>query len=304
MVRSLSDYSLAEWQRLRPVLHALKTLRYRAIDASYMRHPPRVGDAAALARDLRGKKVLVTIAFEDPQTIAWQAPLLRSYVPQALHVIADNTPDDRAAAAIAAVAARNALPYLRLPANPWNLRRTSASRSHGIALNWIWRNLIRPGQPEAFGFLDDDMFPTARDDPFAPIASQDFYGVVRVAGPRWFLWAGYCMFKFDKVSHKALDFGQDWFNGLDTGGGNWNVLYRHVDRTKLREVGSVWVAYKPGLEIAEGPLQWCGTWLHEVGLMGRADLFVEKRGIVAQLLAPHLRAAPPSGSAASPDTAP
>jgi hypothetical protein len=302
MTRPLFDYDLADWRRLRPVLHLLKSWRYRAIDSFYMRRAPRAGDAPALARELRGKKILVSIAFGDPQAIAWQAQLLTRYVSKAFHVIVDNTPDDATAAAIAEVAARSACPYVRLPANPWNLGKGSASRSHGIALNWVWHNLLRPGEPEAFGFLDDDLFPTAPDDPFEPLASQDFYGVVRNAGPRWFLWAGYCMFKFERVRAKALDFGQDWFNALDTGGGNWDVLYRHADRGRLREVESVFVAYKPGIEIAEGPLQWCGTWIHEVGYMGRPEFVGEKREALGKLLAPHLM--PPGEPAAPPVNCP
>ena len=110
--------------------------------------------------------------------------------------------------------------------NPWH----SFSRSHGIALNWVWHNILRPGSPRAFGFIDDDLFPTAPDDPFAPLDTQDFFGLVRQEGQKWFLWAGYCTFRFDAVKDKPLDFGQDWFIGLDTGGANWSVLYQHVDR--------------------------------------------------------------------------
>ncbi len=31
------------------------------------------------------------------------------------------------------------------------------------------------------------------------------------------LWAGYCFFDFAKVARLPLDFGLDWFAGLDTG---------------------------------------------------------------------------------------
>ena len=121
--------------------------------------------------------------------------------------------------------------YLRLPPNPWT--RRNDSRSHGIALNWVWRNVIKPGAPHAFGFIDDDMFPVAPVDPFAPLATHAFYGDTRTAGPRWFLWAGYCFFRYDAVADKRLDFGLDWFVGLDTGGANWDVLYRDVDPKSL-----------------------------------------------------------------------
>ncbi len=67
------------------------------------------------------------------------------------------------------------------------------------------------------------------------------------------------MFKFDKVRHKPLDFGPDWFVTLDTGGGNWYVLYRHVDRATLREPRSWDVPFRPGLDIKDGPIQWLGA---------------------------------------------
>ena len=283
-MKPLNEYTAADWCRLRPLSHFLKTARYQRVDRRHRRQPARVGDLAALQRAVRGRKILVTVAFADPQVIDWQTRLVRYHVPHALYVIADNSPDDASATAIAAIAAQLGAPYLRLPANPWPL----GSRSHGIALNWLWQNLILPGEPEAFGFLDDDLFPTAPDDPFAALTTQDFYGVVRPAGDRWFLWAGFCFFRFDHVRQKNLDFGQDWFNGLDTGGGNWRTLYRFVKRDSIREAATEFVPFKPGIAVADGPFQWCGSWLHEVGMMGREDLAKEKRQVIATRLAKHL----------------
>ena len=279
-MKAYVDYTFADWRRLRPITHLLKTLRYRMVDHFYMRRPPRTGDVAALRRAICGRQLLVTIAFADPEAIEWQARLLRRNVPHALYMIVDNSPEDGPAAAIAAFAERENILYLRLPENPWK----PASRSHGIALNWVWRNIIRPGEPELFGFLDDDLFPTAPDDPFRALSTQDFYGVVRDTGSRWFLWAGFCFYRFDQVKHRPLDFGQDWFNGLDTGGGNWRVLYRCFERAALQEAETVFVPFKPGVEVSDGPLQWCGSWLHEVGLMGKEELAGEKRQVVAGML--------------------
>ena len=164
MAKPFSAYTLADWRRLRPITQNLKTLRYRMVTQGHMRKPARRGAAAAVAQAVRGRRVLVTIAFRDPQAIAWQLPLVRHYLPGALHVIADNSPDARSAQAIEALAAECGAPYVWLPRNPWG-----GSRSHGLALNWAWTNLVKPGAPEAFGFLDHDMFPTAPDDPFAPL---------------------------------------------------------------------------------------------------------------------------------------
>jgi hypothetical protein len=294
MPKSLNEFSAADWGRLRPLTQAVKTLRYGLIDRTYRRRPAAAGDAAAVARSIRGRQALLTVAFGDPELVAWQSRLLRHYVPNVRHVIIDNSVADETAREICRVAGDADAAYLRAPANPWSgkaANRCHGSRSHGIVLNWAWHNVVRVGEPRAFGFIDHDIFPTGVDDPFAPLAVQDIYGIVRTVGARWFLWAGFCMFRFPAVKDKALDFGQDWFIGLDTGGGNWGALYRHIDRRGLRELPTHFLPFKPGIAVAEGPLQWCGTWLHEVGLMGDPHLFAEKRAAVAALLAPHLEAA-------------
>ena len=184
MPKRLAEYTLSDWRNLRPLTQKYKTLRYRLVNSIHMRRPARKGDAGALAASIRGKKVLVTVAFSDPQLIEWQAQLMRTYVSQPVYLIADNSPDD-AAEAIEAIAERHGVAYIRLPANPWALFNPLScygGRSHGISMNWLWRNIILPGEPEAFGFLDQDLFPTAPDDPFSALSTQDFYGLVRTAG--------------------------------------------------------------------------------------------------------------------------
>lgn len=288
MPRPITEYTLTDWKRLRPLTYALKSWRYRWINRIYMGRRARVGDAATIARAIADRDVLVSVAFNDPEAISWQALLVRHYVPRAFYMVVDNSSDEAAATEIAVVAKRSRLPYLRLPSNPW---RHPSSRSHGIALNWVWHNVLRSGSPRAFGFIDDDLFPTAPDDPFAPLNAQAVFGLVRQSGRRWFLWAGYCMFLFDAVQNKPLDFGQDWFVGLDTGGANWDVLYRHIERTKLKEITATFQSYKSGIAFHDGPIQWCGTWLHEIGSMGAQELAADKRNVVADILAPHLMAA-------------
>lgn len=288
----IRDYGAADWLRLRPLMHRLKTRRYRAQDAVFRSLPARAGNVELTGAKLEGRKVLASIAFTDPQTIAWQAPLVRHYVPEIVYIVADNTPDDRQALAIEEVCTRLDVPYLRLPDNPTR----SASRSHGLALNWVWHNLLRPHKPLMFGFIDDDLFPTAPNDPFYALSDQDFFGVIRPgvdtsiikANSRWFLWAGFSMFRFAAVRDKPIDFSQDWFLGLDTGGANWNVLYRHVRRESIQEQATSFVPFKEGLEVADAPFQWCGPWLHEVGLMGKPEYAKQKRAALADLLAPHL----------------
>src|SRR5262249_35212314 len=286
IVRGLPDYDFADWRRLRPLIHGLKTAQYRLATRRYVSRVAQAGDLPALVGSITGKRILVTIAFGDAEVVDWQIRLVRHNVPSASHVIADNSRDDDAAARIATICTRLDALYVRLPTNPWR----QPSRSHGIALNWVWCNLIRPGAPEAFGFLDHDLFPTGRDDPFEPLSSQDCFGVVRAIGPRWFLWAGFCIFRFDRVRSVALDFGQDWFYGLDTGGGNWRVLYQHIARAALKEPHCTFEPYKAGIPVTDGAFQGVGSWLHEVGQMVRPELRAERREVVRNILAPHLAA--------------
>lgn len=284
MPKSLSEFTSDDWKRLRPLTQSIKTLRSRLTNARYVRRPARAGDVSATASQMAGRRVLVTIGFRDPRVIEWQLKLLRRYVPHDVHLIADNTPEDALAERIRAVAVQEGALYVRLPVNT-----ARESRSHGLALNWVWRNVLRPGAPAAFGFLDHDLFPLAPDDPFAVLDRQSFYGWVRTAPPRWFLWAGFCFFRFDAVKDKPLDFGQDWFIGLDTGGGNWNSLYRHADLARFETAEMRHAPYREGVALHDAPFQWIGDWLHEVGVWGRDDLKSDKRRVLNETIAPHLR---------------
>jgi len=286
VTKPLLEYNLADWRRLRPVTQAYKTLRYALIDKSYRRRAARAGDIAGLVQTIRGRKVLATIAYADAEAIDWQTRLLCHYLPGVVHIVADNSRDETSAAEIAEVVRGRKVPYVRLPVNPWH----QSSRSHGAALNWVWHNIIRPGKPEAFGFLDDDIFPTGADDPFQALGSQDFYGNIRVQGTRWQLWAGYCVFRFERVAGKELNFGQDWFKELDTGGANWRALYSRVDRATIRGAELERSSYSTGAA-GSVSLQWLGSWLHETGSEGTDENLKDKRRIVAGLLKPHLAAA-------------
>jgi hypothetical protein len=284
--KPISEYELRNLLCLQPLVHRLKQARYDAITARYVKRPVRRGDPASIVPLLQGRRVVATVAYEDPEAIEWQSRLIRRFVPGPVYVVGDNSHDDDAALAIEAVARREGRAYLRLPLNPW--RGPSASRSHGLAMNWLWRNLIRPAEPLAFGFIDDDLFPTGPDDPFAPLARQPAFGSVRYAGRRWFLWAGFCFFDFAAVRRHRLDFGQDWFAGLDTGGGNWRSLYRYLDLAGLEFRIPKNEPILPDLPADQCSIARVGPWLHECGTQDRPDLSPRKRAAVREVIAPLL----------------
>ncbi len=288
MPKRLSEYTLSDYWHLRPLTQAIKTRRYRRTDAKYMQLRSVSGNETEVKRAIAARDLIVTVAFEDPEGLEMHLALVRRYVAHDVYVVVDNSRNAADRASNAEIAAKAGVLYIQLPDNPWTERNDS--RSHGIALNWMWHNVIRPGRPRAFGFVDDDMFAIAPVSPFAPLENQRFYGDLRWAGDRWFLWAGYCFYRFDSVCDEPLDFGLDWFVGLDTGGGNWEVLYRKTDPASLPDRPISTIPALPGRTVAQASFERRCEWLHEVGWGNDPAFRGEKRSALVHLLAPHLPA--------------
>ncbi len=287
MPRRLSEYKMADLLRLQPLVHAVKDYRYRRIDEAFVIKPARGGDADELAAAVTAKNVLLTVAFEDSEILQAHLRLCRKFVAHDLHIVGDNSRNPSVVEANRRVADAHGARHIWLPENPWTARN-AGSRSHGAAMNWLWRNILRRGRPKAFGFLDHDLFPTAPDAPFALLKNHAFHGDQRSAGSRWFLWAGYCFFDFEAVKSFELDFGLDWFAGLDTGGANFEILYKHAERAALPQREIVVVPALDGVEISRACFEWRGSWLHEVGWSTDPACRKAKREALYRLLKPLL----------------
>ena len=283
MPKNLLEYRFRDWMRLRPLAHALKSRRYRRIDRKFLAVQPEK-NINSLRHLIQNRQTIVVIAYNDHQLIQWQSQLVRRFIPQAAYVVVDNSSSASQAREVQQVCCRFNVPYERLVNNPWSGR--NASRSHALAMNWTWQHLLRPARPSQFGFIDHDLFPTAPTDPFKRLEDRLCWGDKRWAGERWFLWAGFCFFDFSRVMglKQDLDFGLDWFAGLDTGGANWDIVYRHIDHSAIPERKIQEVAVWPDVPLKSAYFEWRDDWIHEVGLAGRTDLKSEKRVELARLL--------------------
>ncbi len=224
MPRAIATYTAADWLRLRPVLQAHKTWLWNRLDRRFVAMQPE--DKAAVPRLLErisGQNLIVSIAWNAPWTIRWQLRFINRYLVNARFLVADNSTDPAARKAIAAACADAGADYIALPPNPYRTSR-HASRSHGLALNWVYNNVVRPAAPEAWGCFDHDLFPTAPFDPQKRLRGQLFYGDLEERENGSYLWPGYCLFARGVDDDVPLDFRQDWFIGLDTGGMNAGVL--------------------------------------------------------------------------------
>lgn len=211
----------------------LKLLRNKLVSYLYTRFRCHgFTSFRSLLEECPNRNFLCIVAFNLPWSINLMIRACRVHLPEWQIIIFDNSSNPQARLRIQNTCSSENVPYLSLPRNPeW-----SPNRSHAIALNWIYYNVIRPCHPENFGFLDHDCFPFTRNGILDHISNQAVYGFHRpssVSPGAWNLWAGYMFFNFRLISRYRLDFNHDQARNLDTGGRNWVKLYRYLNEVPL-----------------------------------------------------------------------
>jgi hypothetical protein len=216
-----------------PIIRRAKNWRNGLLDRRFRSRGHAEGKKLVdtlLSRDTNG--LCFTIAFNTPWVMEILIAAWRRYPTGLKLVVVDNSSDRRRRAQIELICQTHAVSYIGLPRNPeW-----SPNRSHGIAMNWVFYNLVRELRPGIFGFIDHDCFP------FIPFNIAKRMDGASVYGPKvpsqtlsgaWNLWAGFCFFRFSQIENVALDFKHRVELGLDTGGGNWPVLYRKLNAKSI-----------------------------------------------------------------------
>lgn len=193
----------------------------------------------------RTTNVCFTVAFNVPWVVETMIEAWSRYPTGLELVVVNNSSDRTKRAEIEAVCQRYGTPYLNLPLN---LERHPC-RSHGIAMNWVYYNVVRPLKPDVFGFIDHDCFPTKPYNLPDRLKDCDVFGLrfpsIKVADA-WNMWAGFCFYRFAAINTRPLDFKNRVELGLDTGGGNWKAIYRSMASNKV-----VAASYQPLGQSAE-----------------------------------------------------
>ena len=262
-LRALQYFSIGEWLQILPLQHAAKQWRNDAWLAVYRRR--RASGQAAFLRQVApfaDGNVALVIAFESPWVTDWQLTMARRHLTDAQVLVFDNSRSPARREEIERVCARHGAPYLALPRN----RTRHVNRSHGMAMSWVFSNIVRPLAPRRFAFLDHDLIPLLPISLSERLGRQPFFGYRGKSSWGWSLWAGYCLFDFAHVKTLPLNFLYDFSNGLDTGGRNWKPLYRRHDATSLRFAEDEWVELassdgtSPRVQVLDG------AWLHIGGI--------------------------------------
>ena len=185
---------------------------------------------------------IVTIAFNNPLIIDYQIQLLRKNITDKFtHIIADNSNDVKIRMTISNLCKSYNVDYVSIPFNNY-----FRNKSHGAAMHWVYKNVLKKRNNLYFGFIDHDIFPT---NPYSIIERMrnDIYGRVihsylpngynekiTEEYPYWSLWAGFYFLKARLLYNEDVygyNFNPKSFQKgsfLDTGGGLWDVLMSKI----------------------------------------------------------------------------
>ena len=242
-MRKIHQFGAAEWLRLVPVVQALRQVRNDLLLARYLKaRTPQLPGFVDAQRDVRRQRIALVIAFEQPWALRWQLRMAACNLPGTQLLVFDNSRDEEKRRQIRQVCDHHGVPYLGLP----RYVTRHVNRSHGMAMSWVYHNVVAALEPEIFGYLDHDLIPVAPVDVGGRLDQQPVYGRLNAGNlGHWSLWAGYCFFRYAFTRGKPLNFLYDFSRGLDTGGRNWNVLYRGLERGAVHFAPQEFVPLRP-----------------------------------------------------------
>ena len=208
------------------VIRRLKNERNRALDTYFRSRKKSEGKRFAEAIAASGDENLCfVVSYNTPWVIDAMTKAWITYSQGMRLIVVDNSSDRAARREIERICQARGVAYFGLPRNPeW-----SPNRSHGISLNWIFHNIVVHARPKLFGFLDHDCFPVGPVNIPERAANKAVYGLKLQTDREdraWYLWAGFCFYRFLAVEHVDLDFKHRIEFLMDTGGTNWPRLYQ------------------------------------------------------------------------------
>lgn len=218
---------------------------------------------------LSSNRVLImTVAFNNLETIKVQAKYLAQNISDKYqYIVGDNSTKQDIAKRIEDFCRVSGIGYVRILSNPYN--GVDASKSHGIAVNWMYEHLVKQSNARYFGIIDHDIFPIVSTSIIHSIGKIGFYGHIQTRENRWYLWPGFSFFDRKKLGNISYNFLP--VSGLDTGGGNWELIYQYADRNRLNKPKHYYIKYRDGDVIQNTSMERIGDWLHLMNASGWKD---------------------------------
>lgn len=182
---------------------------------------------------------LITVSFNNPIIIDYQIKLFKKFLKgNYCHIICDNSNMEEHAKQIKEVCVKNNITYIHC--EPQKVPH-GFSDSHGIALNWIYKEVIQK-RKNNFAFLDHDIFPIKEVNIESYLENSELAGRVDEISGIWYLWPGFSFFRYELLKDIKTNFRRyrKWnifkVPIVDTGSGNWYPLYSKYDIQKVNRV--------------------------------------------------------------------
>lgn len=221
----------------------LQTLRYQLMNPyyKYMAFLSHIGKPYTDQKDAPPKLLLFTVAFNTPLLIQYQIEYIKKNLKDEDYqlVVADNSTTDIYRKEIRKICEDNGIEYIPIPKY---INKLHSSRiffhgaSHGAALNWLFYHVISIRKPMYFSFIDHDLIPFAPTSLLKHIEKGgfNFYGAPRKRGQGWYIWPGYCIYRYEAIVKYKPNFLPMVYEGeyFDSGGSNYKNIYRYYSLTK------------------------------------------------------------------------
>jgi hypothetical protein len=217
-----------------------------SVNERYVREPAAF--EAIVSADPR-KTFIFVIGFNQRELIMLQHAAVKKFLANNYeYFIIDNSSKPAASEEIKEYCLTNKVNYIRLPKNPG----IDGSIHEGLALNWMYRNVVLRFKPAVFGIMDHDLFPVARVDITSMIERGDAWGIITdrttiwtLWRPRFYLWSGLAFYRLDKFREHEPNFLP--VPGFDTAG---RIRVDTEMRHRLPEVYDLFRS--PVMDIAPG----------------------------------------------------
>ena len=179
---------------------------------------------------------LITVAYNHVRLIEKQIEMVKRHVTDRnyLHIIVDNSPNKKVRQQIKELCKREQIGYVAIPRFIDMLichKIFGNGVSHGAALNWMFYYFLKQQKPVRFALIDHDVFPMDDYSLIDKLGKREFYGVERIMEHGWYVWPGWCIFKYDAISDSHPNFLPYYLKEsyLDSGGGNYPRFYGRFD---------------------------------------------------------------------------
>jgi hypothetical protein len=230
-LRKFTEFTISEWVKLAPLIQAFKEVRNDFLLSKFVnKNSTDVTSFLEANKNIQGKNIAVIIAFEQPWALNFLLEQAKINLASTHIIVFDNSMNVQKRMLINDVCKKNDVHYISLPSNPTK----HVNRSHGLAMSWAYHNVIKKLEPNIFTFLDHDLIPLTKVNVEEKLEHQPIYGLLNKGNnDYWSLWAGFCTFKYSFVKERNLNFLYDFSRGLDTGGRNWESIYKNLSFTDI-----------------------------------------------------------------------